>query len=90
MDFANVAGNNDFFQISASGFGGGLAAGWLAANAFQSGAGNTAATADVRFIHNTATNTVWYDADGNGAGAAVLQASLQSTVTLTNLDFLIF
>ncbi|WP_112311608.1 calcium-binding protein [Pseudogemmobacter bohemicus] len=90
MDFANVGGNNDFFHVSAAGFGGGLAAGWLAAAAFQAGTGNVASSASVRFIHDTATNTVWYDADGNGAGAAVLLATLQTTVTLTNLDFLVF
>ncbi|WP_112312275.1 calcium-binding protein [Pseudogemmobacter bohemicus] len=90
MDFLNIAGNNDAFQISAAGFGGGLAAGVLAASAFQSGVSNVAANANVRFLYRTTDNTVWYDADGNGADAAVLLATLQSGATLSNADFLIF
>ncbi|MBJ2150474.1 calcium-binding protein [Paracoccus sp. IB05] len=93
MDFANVAANNDAFQFSAAGFGGGLTAGALAAAAFQAGTTNVAATADVRFMHRITDNSIWYDADGNGAGAAVLIATLQGGVTgaaLTHADFLIF
>ncbi|WP_112310107.1 calcium-binding protein [Pseudogemmobacter bohemicus] len=90
MDFTNLAGNNDFFHISAAGFGGGLVAGALAAAAFQSGASNVAGSAATRFIYRSTDNTLWYDADGNGAGAAVLLATLQSGATVTAADFLIF
>ena len=60
------------------------------ANRKASAANTVAAT---RFIHRSTDNTVWYDADGNDAGAAVLIATLQGGVTgtpLTNADFLIF
>ncbi|WP_198672162.1 calcium-binding protein [Pseudogemmobacter bohemicus] len=90
MDFGNAAGNNDTFQISAAGFGGGLTAGALAAAAFQSGLSNVAANATVRFMYRTSDATVWYDADGNGAGAAVLVATLQAGAVITAADFLIF
>ncbi|MBJ2153373.1 calcium-binding protein [Paracoccus sp. IB05] len=93
MDFANAGGNNDFFQVSAAGFGGGLVAGALAASAFQAGTTNVAANANVRFLHRTSDNTIWYDADGNGAGAAVLIATLAAPVAglaVSATDFLIF
>jgi Ca2+-binding RTX toxin-like protein len=70
-DFLNVAGDNDKFQIVASAFGGGLVAGALAATQFQSRADNVAQDADDRFIFRTTDRTLWFDADGNGAGAAI-------------------
>ncbi len=72
------------------GFGGGLAAGALAAAAFQSRADNIAQDADDRVIFRTTDQTVWFDADGNGIGAAVLLADLQTGAVVTAADFLIF
>ncbi len=85
-DFSNVGGNDDKFQIVASAFGGGLVAGALAATQFQSRADNVAQDANDRFIFRTTDRTLWFDADGNGAGAAVLVADLQAGAVVTAAD----
>jgi large repetitive protein len=80
----------DRLEIDAALFGGGLTAGALNASQFRSGAGATSATtADQRFIYNTTTGNLYFDADGNGAGASVLMANLSSTPALTAADFVI-
>ena len=85
-DFSNVGGNDDKFQIVASAFGGGLVAGALAASQFQSRADNVAQDANDRFIFRTTDRTLWFDADGTGAGAAVLVADLQAGAVVTAAD----
>lgn len=86
-DWGAVAGNNDRFLISAAAFGGGLVAGGtLAANQFIIRADNVALDADDRFIFRTADRTLWFDADGTGAGAAVMVADLQAGTTVTAAD----
>jgi Ca2+-binding RTX toxin-like protein len=85
-DFLNLAGDNDKFQILASTFGGGLVAGALAATQFQSRADNVAQDADDRFIFRTTDRSLWFDADGNGAGAAILVADLQAGAVVTAAD----
>src|SRR5712671_4289962 len=42
--------------------------------------------ADDRVIYNTTTGQLWYDADGNGAGAAQLIATLQGAPALAASD----
>jgi Ca2+-binding RTX toxin-like protein len=80
----------DKLEISAALFGGGLSAGVLSGAQFFSGAGAVSATsAAQRFIYNSSTGNLLFDADGNGAGAAVLFANLSSIPTLTAADFLI-
>jgi Ca2+-binding RTX toxin-like protein len=59
--------------------------GTLAAGAFVTGA--AAADAADRIVYDSASGKIFYDADGNGAGAAVLFAQVAIGTALTNLDF---
>ena len=88
-DFGNTVGDNDRFQITAAAFGGGLVAGVLAASQFQTRTDNLAQDADDRFIFNITDRTLWFDADGNGAGAAIMVADLQAGAVVTAADILL-
>ncbi|MEA3015100.1 MAG: hypothetical protein QOD42_3645 [Sphingomonadales bacterium] len=55
------------------------------ANAFVVGA--AAADGDDRIVYNQATGQLFYDSDGNGAGGAILFATLVGTPTLGVSDF---
>jgi len=65
----------------------GLALGSLPAGAFV--AGSAAQDADDRIIYNSVTGTLFYDADGNGAGAAVQFATLSGAPIITASDFVV-
>ncbi|ACT50110.1 beta strand repeat-containing protein [Methylovorus glucosotrophus] len=47
----------------------------------------TPSTADIRLIFDTSTHKLYYDADGNGSGEALLLATLSNSATLTENDF---
>ena len=65
----------------------GLGLGALNANAFV--AGTTALDADDRILYDAATGKLYFDADGNGAGAAVQFAAFLGNPALTASDFLV-
>jgi serralysin len=83
IDFAVAAYeihlNNTSFAVGADGT--------LASTRFAMGAAATTST--VRIIYNSSTGGLLYDADGNGAGAAVQIAPLSIGLALTNADFLV-
>ena len=86
-------GGIDKLQIDASAFGGGLAAGALAANRLV--IGTVANQAFGQFLYNSANGVLSWDADGTGAGAAVAFTRLFTTAftlppaTLAATDFLL-
>jgi Ca2+-binding RTX toxin-like protein len=82
------AGNDDYFRFTGSVFGG-LPAGALAANRFLASTTGTATTADHRFLYETDTGILRYDADGSGAGAAIVIATLTGAPTVAVADFVI-
>src|SRR5918993_5503247 len=52
--------------------------------------GTAAQDADDRIIYNQATGQLWYDADGNGAGAAQLIATLSNRSSMSATDIFVF
>jgi len=63
------------------------ATGALPAGTFVSGPGAVALDANDHLIYNTTTGALAYDADGNGAGAQVVFATLTGAPALTPADF---
>ena len=63
----------------------GIAAGTLSAAAFQ--LGTAANDAGDRIVYDQATGRIYYDADGNGAGAQTLFARVAVGTVMSNLDF---
>jgi serralysin len=59
--------------------------GTLAASAFH--AGTAAHDAGDRIVYDAATGKIFYDADGSGAGAAILFAVVDAGTSLTHADF---
>jgi Ca2+-binding RTX toxin-like protein len=56
---------------------------------FATNSTGTATDASDRIIFQTSTGQVWYDADGNGAGARALIATLQGGATLVATDIMV-
>ncbi|MCB1964988.1 MAG: calcium-binding protein, partial [Candidatus Accumulibacter sp.] len=63
--------------------------GTLAAGSFHSGVGVSATDADDFILYDSSSGALSYDADGNGAGAAVQFATLASGLALSSADFLV-
>ncbi|MBN8605809.1 MAG: M10 family metallopeptidase C-terminal domain-containing protein [Caulobacterales bacterium] len=81
-DFSVV---DDSIWLDSAAFG--LAAGTLSAAAFV--VGTAASDAAHRIIYNSTTGALFFDADGDGAGAAVQFAQLLTGLSLANSDFII-
>jgi Ca2+-binding RTX toxin-like protein len=78
--------------LSAAEFGGGLVYNYynptLTASQVRVGAGiTTANSASQRLIFDSLNRNLYFDADGNGAGAAVQIAKLTGTAAISNLSF---
>jgi serralysin len=77
-----VAGVDEI--VVAPDFGGGLGSGALLAGQFRSGAGVTlAATLAQRFVYDTTTGNLYFDADGKGGAASVKFAVLDNHAAIT-------
>ena len=76
----DFASGEDVIELDGSVFTG-IGAGFFAANS-----SGTAQDASDRIIFETDTRQVWYDADGSGAGARQLVATLQAGGTLAAAD----
>ncbi|PSJ57687.1 calcium-binding protein [Kumtagia ephedrae] len=61
--------------------------GTLAATAFRANTTGLAGDATDRIIYETDTGKLFYDADGNGAGAAIHFATLTGAPSITSADF---
>jgi len=69
-------GNDDVLRVSASGFGGDLAAGRaLGSNDYVLGSNPTAVDGGSTFLYSTSSNMLSFDADGTGGGSAIGIAS---------------
>jgi serralysin len=84
LDFNSAA---DTFQLDDADFAGIGAPGTLRTAAFRSGP--AAADASDRVIYDSATGSLYYDADGNGAGAALVFAIVTAGTALAVADFVI-
>ena len=90
IDFSSTAAGNDDRILISTGFGGGLTVGTLGAALFTARADNLAQDANDRFVFRTTDRTLWFDADGTGAAAGLLVATLQAGATMTAADIVIF
>lgn len=74
-----LSNNSDAFNA--------LSEGVLPATAFS--VGTSAQDADDRIIYDNAAGKLYYDADGNGAGMAILFATLTGAPTVVAADFIV-
>ena len=84
VDFSHV---DDSFHLENAVFTKLLPSNTLNANFFR--AGPAALDANDYVVYNHVNGALYYDADGNGAGAAVLFATLQGAPTLAASDFVV-
>jgi len=86
MDFAS---GSDTLRLDGAAFSAAGASGRFAGGdvRFYSAPGaNAAHDADDRFVYNSSTGQLWYDADGNGSGGAQLVATLDAAPSLAASD----
>jgi serralysin len=80
----------DKIGVSAAGFAGGLVVGTIDISQFlMVSSGSTATTSSQRFIYNSVSGGLFFDADGSGATGAVQFATLSTGLTLGETDFTI-
>ncbi|MCW5667952.1 MAG: calcium-binding protein [Piscinibacter sp.] len=77
---------DDSFQLARTVFSA-IGVGTLAAGAFR--AGTAAGDTNDRIVYDSASGQLFYDADGSGAGAQVLFATVTAGTALTASDFVI-
>src|SRR5207248_5294578 len=77
----------DALVMSALGTGGTFASGEVRFYAAPGATGGH--DADDRVVYDTTRGNLWYDADGNGAGAAQLIATLQGASALSATDIVV-
>jgi len=88
-------GGNDIFQISASGFGGGLEEGIALSmtasttGVFVSDANPMLTGTSANFLYNTGTGVLGFDSDGTGLNPAVMIAALDGVPSLDLKQFTI-
>jgi Ca2+-binding RTX toxin-like protein len=86
----DFAVGSDKLQISASTFGGGLVAGILSGGQLLSGStvgAGSATNAAQRFLYNTTTGALYFDANGSAAGNGVQIATLATQPGISGNDF---
>jgi Ca2+-binding RTX toxin-like protein len=79
----------DLYFVSASGFGADLVKGGAIASE-QFTLGTAATDANTRFIYNSTSGALFFDADGVGAIAQVQVATFSTGLAMTNADFFVF
>ena len=87
---ADFASNWDRIELDLNAFPEIGATGRFATNDVRFFAGTAAHDADDRIVYNSATGQIFYDADGNGAGAAQLIATLPAGRGVVAGDFNVF
>ena len=85
---ADFSSAYDTILLDRAVFGAIAADGTLAAGAFRTGA--AARDADDRIVYDAASGRIFYDADGSGAGAAILFAQLGAGTPLSHADFVAY
>jgi Ca2+-binding RTX toxin-like protein len=88
-DSISTVSSLDDFQFVRTAFGNLAGANVAAINFLSRASGNTATTTDHRFIFDQATDTLWFDSNGTGAGGLTMIADIGANTTLTHLDLLL-
>jgi Ca2+-binding RTX toxin-like protein len=81
--------SGDKFTFTRAAFGNLAGANVAAANFRSVASGHAASTTSQKFIFDQATDQLWYDADGSGAGAAIFIADITTNFNILNTDLLL-